>query len=1011
MHRRHAGFLTLVAILAHLLGAVAVRAQTGPARVVKDINTARTSGSGSSPTGFIEFRGEAYFTAYTLDTGQELWRSDGTEAGTVLVKDIRPGPLGSGAQRFTVIGDTLFLVADDGAHGWELWKSDGTEAGTLLVEDIQPGPAGSVPFSVFSPPVEAGGLLLFVADDGVHGPELWRSDGTDAGTDLVRDIRPGPGGGSASFALTGLGGCVLFQADDGLSGAELWRSDGTEAGTYALTDLRPGWESSYPRIIGRGAGLVFFTASYGAYSSESVFLKSDGTVEGTSFVKELTRLYGSTGVEYAGELYFTARNWSSQPELWRSDGSAEGTVLVRTFPVLPNQGDVGGCYGFKEFQGDLYFLFQDGDPDRFQLWKTQDAGASVTHVKDLNPGGGGTRIYFVDLTVGNDGLIFHSYDAEHGYELWKSDGTAEGTTFFQDIRPGPSSSSPFNLASINGVVFFSANDGVHMTEPWKTDGVEGATALVKDINSVIFTASSSPENAVALGRNLLFTAQAGTGRELWKSDGTEAGTVLLKDINPGFLSSGPGALTVVGDVAFFVADDGVHGREVWKTDGTEAGTVLVKDIKPGLDSSEPGALNLAYGVLFFDADDGIHGHELWRSDGTETGTFLVKDINPGPDPSYPLESPGDNPVLFFDADDGIHGFELWTSDGTEEGTFLVKDIVPGPGSSYSGRAYAVQGAFVFVADDGIHGREPWRTDGSEDGTFLLKDILPGGFGSFSGQCTRVADMLFLVAYDGVAGEELWKSDGTEAGTVLVKDIQPGGEGAYVQHLTAVGETLFFTANVYTDQIFTGDELWKSNGTEAGTVMVKDLTPEDSSNPDNLLAVNGILFFSAWDDQQERELWRSDGTEAGTVRVQDLAPGPFSSSPRNLTLAGSRLFFSADDVVLGRELWAGRASILAGRPRQAIEDLTGELEDAGLPDGIERSLTSKLRAAAAALGRRGGNPAAIRLLQAVVRELEGLDASPSLLEFAQDIVDLLDGEVSVSPLPPRATLLKRAYEGK
>lgn len=1005
MRDRRMGLLALIVILGHLVGAATAQAQTGPAHVVKDINTARTSQSGSAPTGFLEYRGDAYFTAYTLETGRELWRSDGTEVGTVLVKDIQPGPLGSGPLGSVVAGDTLFFLADDGIHGWELWKSDGTEDGTGLVKDIRPGPDGSVPFNLSTALVEADGILFFVADDGVHGPELWTSDGTEAGTSLVKDLLPGPYG-LATFQCASLGGALVFVADDGIHGTELWRSDGTESGTFLLADLQPGSASSYPRIIGRAGGLVYFTATYGPYYYQSILLKTDGSPLGTSFIKELTRLYASGGVEYAGQLYFTARNWFSQPELWRTDGSAEGTVLIRAFPVLP-YGDVGGCYGFKEFQGDLYFLFQDGDSEHFELWKTQKAGAYVTHVKDLDPGGNGTWIYFVDLTVANGALIFHSYDEAHGYELWKSDGTEEGTGLLQDIRPGPTSSSPFNLAAIHGRVFFSASDGMHMSEPWTTDGTESGTAQLKDINAVTFTASSSPEPFVALGKDVFFTAQTnGTGRELWRSDGTEAGTHMVKDIRAGFSTSFPAALTVVDGTLFFTADDGVHGRELWKTDGTEEGTVLVKDIRPGPDSSGLGLLQEAYGALFFDADDGIHGHELWRSDGTEEGTVLVKDINPGPQSSFPLESPGDNPFLFFDADDGVHGYELWKSDGTEEGTVLVKDIVPGPESSYSGRAFQVNGTFLFDAVDGIHGRELWRTDGSEDGTFLAKDLFPGDFGSYPYGYTRVGNTLFFVATDDLSGQELWKSDGTEDGTVLVKNIEPGAEGSYAQKLTAVGDTLFFTAETYTDVFYSGEELWKSDGTEEGTVLVKDLTPEASSSPDDLVAVDGVLFFSAWDQNDERELWRSDGTEAGTVRTQDLAPGPFSSYPQGMTVAGSRLFFSAEDVVLGREPWAGRAAILARLPDRAMADLRGEVEGLGLPQGVEQSLIAKLRAAEAALSRRDGNPAAMRLLQAFIQQVEALSAGQitdtaraNLLQFAQDIVDLLAGEVPVSPLPP------------
>jgi ELWxxDGT repeat protein len=139
--------------------------------------------------------------------------------------------------------------------------------------------------------------------------------------------------------------------------------------------------------------------------------------------------------------------------------------------------------------------------------------------------------------------------------------------------------------------------------------LDATPQLVRDTN--LLAAGSSPNNLVAVGNVAYFVANDGThGSELWKSDGSAAGTMLVQEINTG--SANFNYLTNVNGTLFFIANDGTHGGELWKSDGTAAGTVLVADIRPGSVSSYPKSLTNVNGTLFFIANDGTHGNELWK---------------------------------------------------------------------------------------------------------------------------------------------------------------------------------------------------------------------------------------------------------------------------------------------------------------------------------------------------------------------------------------------------------------
>lgn len=224
-------------------------------------------------------------------------------------------------EKLTRMGNALYFIAADQSGHLQLWKSDGTSAGTLVVKDI-----GDLGKSWVEEMVAVNGRLFLVASTAEQGKELWISDGTATGTRLLKDIYPGSLGSNPT-QLTGVGSFLFFTADDENTGRELWRSDGSSAGTVLVKDFNPGASSSMPRNLIEVNGALYYSAMQnGSYH----LLKSDGSNQGTVSLKVFDRSPG-TFAKVGNALYFTSMKGYDNSTLWRSNGDAASTVQVQQF--------------------------------------------------------------------------------------------------------------------------------------------------------------------------------------------------------------------------------------------------------------------------------------------------------------------------------------------------------------------------------------------------------------------------------------------------------------------------------------------------------------------------------------------------------------------------------------------------------------------------------------------------------------------------------------------------------
>lgn len=549
-----------------------------------------------------------------------------------------------------------------------------------------------------------------------------------------------------------------------------------------------------------------FVMNIGFDDGEGAGIEGDGILAGDEVHRTVGECPGDFGMVYddttnehnwgpqrvvqmGGVLYFTADDGIHGWELWRSDGTLDGTYMI--LDILGEDCDTA----VDPETGEQY---QDcTNPGSVRDWGWGDAA----------PG------FLTEIVAGNEKIFFTAFNAPKATnfaDVWVSDGTAEGTHVVDDIW---------------------------IDWDYFCDGCEFYYSGPRDL-MVVPSNGNLPDRVVFSAiKAIANTGDQGfpKGEELWISDGTQAGTRMLANIEPETSSFGssneyccadfdgsiPRDMVLKGSQIWFTAQTESYGRELYRFNlQLGGGLFLVKDINSGVETSNPLYLTHGSGGLYLSADDGVTGQELHFSLGDAFTTNLVKDIWPGTDnSSNPWHFTKFGSKLVFSADDGENGRELWITDNTEAGTYMIKDINPGNNSSNPSGFYGgsmassandegrdnpdmevYNGEVYFIADDGVHGKELWKTDGTEEGTVMVKDIAQGNNSSiwFTGglpvkEWTTVHQgMLYFVADDFIHGPELWRTDGTSAGTQMVVDFNNGSDGSWPWQFNSVGDKLYFS---------------------------------------------------------------------------------------------------------------------------------------------------------------------------------------------------------------------------
>jgi ELWxxDGT repeat protein len=710
--------------------------------------------------------------------------------------------------------------------------------------------------------------------------------------------------------------------------------------------------SGQPQNLAPATGRVYFSAQYNLEHNDWGLYYYDNANSKIKFVKGFENSNISKFTVVDDILFF----FDGNNGMWRSDGTEQGTYIVNP----PTSLYYGTITETTSYNGKLYFAFQATQTTK-TIWMTDgtDAGTQILVDFPTNQGFNATTNFFIF----NNKLYFKATNATYGEEIWVSDGTAVGTILLKDINTGSASSNPSKAITHNGYFYFFANNGNNGNELWRSDGTTNGTTLFKEFASG-FAGISNYKPGIAGNGYFIFAITRPTGttstRQLWRCDGTDAGTFSIKTISLPF--GDYDQFVTFNSAIYMTSGNGNFNNQLWKTDGTVAGTVLINDYSGNGSANQIAALTAFQNYMLFNYFDyQSNTYRPYISNGTATGTGMLADVNI----STGFKFCGAGNKILFTGTTSKNGRELWSTDGTSDGTSIVSDInrsrhgLHPYGSIYSSilgneivtirfidgtnnkpiitqsthndislldnaststammyydpysftipekMYYPVGNKLVYKAlANNITGWELYATDGTPIGTSILKDIAPGAAHSLSEAENLFMEyngILFFNADDQVHGKELWRTDGTDAGTYMVKDIRIGSASSLMRQNERGGmkqyaifnNLLYFIANDGA-----GDAIWRTDGTANGTIMVMPVT----SNTIIIGATNTKLFFVTNQTSPTYgpdTIWSTDGTQSGTILLKTYAntSNKFDFS----AIMGNEIYYNTYDNELGRGL--------------------------------------------------------------------------------------------------------------